>query len=64
MQCYNCKNFGHVGAKVYIDLLQLHPRWRETSSGIISRMQPCTSRTAKEKSTINSHGILWEDALL
>jgi hypothetical protein len=38
--------------------------WRETPSGIISRMQPCKSRTAKEKGTMISQGILWEDALL
>jgi hypothetical protein len=39
-------------------------RRRETSSSIISRVQPCERRTAKEKSTTSSQGILWEDILL
>jgi hypothetical protein len=42
------------------------PPWRrrETSSSIIPRLQPCERRTAKEKSTISSKAILWEDVLL
>jgi hypothetical protein len=51
--------------RIHTELLQLHPRRRrETSSSIILRLQPCERRTAKEKSTMNSQGILWEDVLL
>jgi hypothetical protein len=51
--------------RIYGELLQLHHSGRrETSSNIISRLQPCERRTAKEKSTKSSKGILWEDILL
>jgi hypothetical protein len=39
-------------------------RRRDTSSSVISRMQPRERRTAKEKSTTSSQGIPWEDVLL
>jgi hypothetical protein len=43
----------------------LHPsRKRETSSSIISRMQPRERRTAKEKGTTSFKEILWEEVIL
>jgi hypothetical protein len=51
--------------RIYAELLQLHHnRRRETSSSVISRMQPRERRTAKEKSTMSSQKTLWEDVLL
>jgi hypothetical protein len=50
--------------RFYSELLQLHSSRIETSSSVISRLQPCERRTAKEKSTASSQGILWEDVLL
>jgi hypothetical protein len=50
--------------RIYVVLLQLRPsRRRETSSGVIPRMQPREKRTAKEKSKTSSQGTLWEDVL-
>jgi hypothetical protein len=51
--------------RIYAELLQLNlSRRRGTSSSIILRLQPCERRTAKEKSTMSSQGILWEDVLI
>jgi hypothetical protein len=47
------------------EVLQLHPcRRRETSSSVISRLQPLERITAKERSTTIFQGISWEDVLL
>jgi hypothetical protein len=48
---------------MYTKLLKLYPSRRETSSSVILKMQPCERRTAKEKSTTNSHSIPLEDVL-
>jgi hypothetical protein len=51
--------------RIYAELLILNlSRRRGTSSSIILRLQPCKRRTAKERSTMGSQGILWEDVLL
>jgi hypothetical protein len=34
--------------RIYAELLQLHPSRRETSSSVISRLQPCERRTAQQ----------------
>jgi hypothetical protein len=51
--------------RIYPGLLKLHPiRRRDTSSSIISMMQPRERGTAKEKIKASSQGILWEECLL
>jgi hypothetical protein len=51
--------------QIYTELLQLHPsRRRKSSSSVISRLQPCKSRIAKEKRKTSVQGILWEDVII
>jgi hypothetical protein len=41
--------------RIYAELLRLHPTGRkETSTSVISRLQQCGRRTAKEKSKTSS----------
>jgi hypothetical protein len=49
--------------RIYAELLQFNPSRRETSSSVVSRLQPYERTTAKEKYT-SSEVILWADVLL